>query len=355
MEKTSTMEKSDQVGIYERYPPSKNRIAEGGKRVSSETGPHHSDLPLVSIITVVRDGVETIQRCIDSVQNQSYRNVEHIVIDGESTDGTLDIIKRNESALGYFISEPDSGIYSAMNKGIRLAQGRYISMINSDDWLLPDGITKLASALAGSNADLAIGYANFFNEEEEHFHTSMIGNFDDRILISGMSFCHQAVLADRACFEAVGLFDESLRLSGDYKWIRELFLSGKTAVFVEEPVVNFSYTGLTKTHRPVMKEEAKSLLCDTFDFVRPEEAHILFEWVYRDGPLSLDLLPLFRRGRQDEQFQISVSTFLLQRLIEAEENLKKARSRRQSSIRTDSIDLLRRIKRKLIGYLKPGR
>tara|TARA_B110000902_G_C14293413_1_gene582107 strand:- start:6478 stop:7263 length:786 start_codon:yes stop_codon:yes gene_type:complete len=90
--------------------------------------------PLVSIVTVVFNGEKYLEQTIQSVLNQTYRNVEYIIIDGGSTDGTLDIIKKYQNDIALWISEPDKGVYDGMNKGIKLAKGELIGMINSDDW-----------------------------------------------------------------------------------------------------------------------------------------------------------------------------------------------------------------------------
>ena len=103
-------------------------------------------LTLVSIITVVYNGEKYLQQTIDSVVNQSYRNIEFIIIDGGSTDGTLDIIKANEESVSKWISEPDEGLYDAMNKGIRLSRGEIIGMINSDDWYELDAVKIMVEA-----------------------------------------------------------------------------------------------------------------------------------------------------------------------------------------------------------------
>lgn len=100
----------------------------------------------VSIITVVYNGVKNIEQTIKSVLHQTYSNIEYIVIDGGSTDGSLDIIKKYSDSISYWVSEADKGIYDAMNKGISKATGDLIGIINSDDWYEPDAIMNMVTA-----------------------------------------------------------------------------------------------------------------------------------------------------------------------------------------------------------------
>jgi len=100
--------------------------------------------PKISVITVVYNGVSTIEQCIVSVINQTYKNKEYIIIDGGSTDGTLDIIKKYEEKITYWISEPDKGVYDAMNRGISIAKGDYLYFLGSDDFVFePNSFEKL--------------------------------------------------------------------------------------------------------------------------------------------------------------------------------------------------------------------
>jgi len=105
----------------------------GGFRKRGTLKKDKKNLPLVSIITVVLNGKKFLEQSINSVLNQSYKNYEHIIIDGQSTDGTLDIIKKNKSKIDYWISEKDNGFSDAVNKGIKLSRGSIISVLNSDD------------------------------------------------------------------------------------------------------------------------------------------------------------------------------------------------------------------------------
>ena len=110
-----------------------NRLGEGGLRTRGLLKKDHDSKPLVSVVTVVFNGAQHLEETIRSIINQSYDNIEYIIIDGGSTDGTLDIIKQYDHTIAYWVSEPDSGIYDAMNKGVSLACGDWINFMNAGD------------------------------------------------------------------------------------------------------------------------------------------------------------------------------------------------------------------------------
>ena len=112
--------------------------------------------PKISIITVVKNSKETIEKNIQSLKNQSYKNYEHIVIDGGSEDGTVDIIKNFKNNIQYFISEKDKGIYDAMNKGIDQATGDIIGILNADDYYYPDALLIVKKYLSWKVKHLSI-------------------------------------------------------------------------------------------------------------------------------------------------------------------------------------------------------
>ena len=114
-----------------------NRIFEGGKRFNKEYIKTNND-PLISIITVVKNKSKYIQETINSIKNQKYKNIEYIIVDGVSEDGSIEIIKKNIDSIDYFVCEPDLGNYDAINKGISLSTGELIGIVNADDILLPD-------------------------------------------------------------------------------------------------------------------------------------------------------------------------------------------------------------------------
>ena len=120
-----------------------------------------SRAPLISVITVSYNAVTTIEQTILSVINQTYSNIEYIIIDGGSTDGTVDIIRKYADRIAYWVSEPDKGIYDAMNKGTKKANGEYIAFLNSDDWYELDAVSIIAQFADGKN-DLISGIIKIY-------------------------------------------------------------------------------------------------------------------------------------------------------------------------------------------------
>ena len=121
-------------------PEGENRKGEGGLRTKGYFKKSYEDKPLISIITVVFNGEKYLEETIQSVINQTYSNVEYIIIDGGSSDGTLDIIKKYEERIDYWVSEKDKGIYDAMNKGIDVASGEWINFMNAGDGFYADDV-----------------------------------------------------------------------------------------------------------------------------------------------------------------------------------------------------------------------
>ena len=137
------------------------RLGEGGIRISQLK---NQKKILISLITVVKDGDKFLEETIKSVLNQSYKNFEYIIIDGGSKDGSLDIIKKYSSRIDYWVSETDNGIYDAFNKGMRLALGDYIGIINSDDVFLPNALEILEKYILQYSS-----YDFFFGSVKKHW------------------------------------------------------------------------------------------------------------------------------------------------------------------------------------------
>lgn len=170
--------------------------------------------PKISIITPVFNNEMEIGRCIDSVFGQTYTNIEHIIIDGKSTDNSLSIIKEKAAHFDIiYISEKDEGIYDAMNKGIALASGDYLYFLGSDDVFYANNVLQ-EIVVKFENNDII--YGNVFFKHAQHIYA---GEYNKNRIID-QSICHQAAFFSKRTFKIIGTYDTQLQLAGDW----DLFL-----------------------------------------------------------------------------------------------------------------------------------
>ncbi len=174
----------------------------------------------VSIITVVRNNAATVAGCIESVLGQTHPDIEYIIVDGGSTDGTVEIIRTYERKLSRFISEPDNGIYDAMNNGIGAASGDVIGILNSDDFYAdPSVITTVASAFAAYNVQAVFGDLVYVKRDDTNKvvrYYSSAGFTPDRFAYGWMP-AHPTFFVKRACYEQFGLFKTDYRIAADFE------------------------------------------------------------------------------------------------------------------------------------------
>lgn len=201
--------------------------------------------PLVSIITVVFNAAATIERTIQSVLSQSYGNIEYIIIDGGSTDGTLDVIDKYRDRFAYFVSEPDGGIYDAMNKGIRKATGDIIGLLNADDWYEPGAIQSVADAFTGDDVDIVYGGIFLVDSRGEK---RMHKRGDLEKCFTGMPIPHPATFVCKKAYEKYGLFDTSYRIAGDHDLVLRMYVQGARFKAMNAVTTNFSLSGISSTN-----------------------------------------------------------------------------------------------------------
>lgn len=217
---------------------------EGGLRVHGRLKYGTAELPLVTYVTIVRNGEATLARTLESVLAQSYPNVEHVVLDGASTDGTLDLIKRYADRLDYFASRPDAGLYDALNKIVPLARGQLICVLNADDWLEPraaeiavhrmrgidlnDAALLLSSALVEAG-DTLVDWRPAFVHPGSYFTCANV--------------CHNAIYATRRAYEISGPYDTSFSIAADFKWVMRCLDVGARFVYSHEWTANYSMGG----------------------------------------------------------------------------------------------------------------
>jgi len=174
--------------------------------------------PLISIITAVYNGEQFLEETIKSIINQTYKNIEYIIIDGGSTDGTLDIIKKYENKLAYWVSEKDSGISDAFNKGVKISKGDYINFQgDGDGFYLNDALEKICQDV-NSKEDIFISarIQRVNLNGIELFTSKYIEKFDKKSLLFSMSMPHQGLFTHKSYFEKYCLFNVDNTFCMDY-------------------------------------------------------------------------------------------------------------------------------------------
>lgn len=220
-------------------PEGERRKGEGGLRTKGFFKKSLPDKPLITIVTVVFNGDEHLEKTMLSVINQTYDNVEYIIIDGGSTDGTLEIIKKYEDKIDYWISEKDEGIYDAMNKGIMLALGDIIGLINSDDWY-SEKIFEKISQYYSLNSLIYGNLLTHFNSGQTYKHSIPIPKTKEEVRLS---IVHPTVFTSKYLYKMVGLFDLSYKITSDYDLMIRMFLYGAKIVKINEVLVHFREGG----------------------------------------------------------------------------------------------------------------
>ncbi len=213
--------------------------------------------PVLSVITVVYNNVNDIERTIKSVINQSYSNIEYIIIDGASTDGTLAVIEKYKANISQLVSEKDKGIYHAMNKGLSLAKGDYVLFMNSGDEIYETNTVEKIFATA-SNADIYYGETEMLNANLESEGTRR-HKIPEKLTLSsfkyGMSVSHQAIYIKKAITQPYNL---NYQLSADIDWILSAITRANKIVNVKFYVAKYLMGGMSKKrHLESLKERFK--------------------------------------------------------------------------------------------------
>jgi len=194
----------------------------------------------ISIITVSYNSAATIEDTIKSVIGQNYTDWEYIIVDGGSTDGTLDIIKKYQSKITKVISEPDQGIYDAMNKGVGAVTGEVVGIINSDDFYCDNGILKkVAEVLSSSMVDAVYGdllYVDRLNVKKV-VRRWEAGEYNQRKLYSGWIFPHPTFFVRRSWYDRYGWFDLSFKIAADYELMLRFLAHGLRPAYIHDSLV----------------------------------------------------------------------------------------------------------------------
>ena len=203
----------------------------------------------LSVITVCKNARDTIARALSSVHRQSYRPVEHIVVDGVSTDGTLDILGEHRVGIARLVSEPDDGLYYAMNKGISLATGDYLGFLNADDiYSDADVLAKIARALQSDPCDAAYGDLVYVPESDPNAVVRYwkSGPYAPGLVERGWMPAHPTFFARTELLRKLGGFNTRYRFQADYELMVRLFLKERiSTAYVPEVLVRMRVGGHT--------------------------------------------------------------------------------------------------------------
>ncbi|MEY3501749.1 MAG: hypothetical protein RL308_3422 [Bacteroidota bacterium] len=202
-------------------------------------------MPKLSIITINYNNLEGLKRTVESVVNQTWQEFEYIVIDGGSTDGSVAYIESQSVHFDYWVSEPDKGIYNAMNKGIKAATGEYLLFMNSGDVLVDD--VAILNSCAEKLIEDIIAFDCFL--EKDHKITGRRTHIENPTLfyVFKNGFKHQSTFIKKSLFEKLGLYNESYTIAGDYEfWIRCFMNPATTSKSYTTPIAIFQLNGISQ-------------------------------------------------------------------------------------------------------------
>lgn len=239
-----------------------------------------------SIITICYNSEKTIERTIKSVLAQTCKEYEYIIVDGASKDGTLDIVQKYEPLFKgrmKWESEPDNGIYDAMNKGIQRSTGAIIGIVNSDDWLEPDALENVQNAVVANDNNMGALYCgginyHLTNGEVKKWPVSIKALHRDakNYLVSGVR--HPGLFVPKGVYERIGVFNKEMKLSADADFMLRCYYQGVSFIDINTIVSNMSEGGLStvdsvKTIK--LFEEDRKLLLKSFG-----KSGLSFVWLY---------------------------------------------------------------------------
>lgn len=242
--------------------------------------------PLVSIITVVYNGASTIEQTIQSVINQTYKNIEYIIIDGKSTDGTQSIVNKYMDRIAYFVSEEDKGLYDAMNKGICHASGDIIGIINSDDWYEQGAVSKVVETFI-SNDDTSLVYGDVLVHDKDRGQR-LVKPQELKTMWYQMAMSHPTVFIRKAIYEKHGLFDLQCGIIADYELVLRLYSRKAVFRYIADVLAHFRLGGLSQ----IYFYECKQGVCDiAYRYIDlcPQKEQILPLLEYNQNWLSFEV------------------------------------------------------------------
>lgn len=271
-------------------PKNTDRYGEGGLRTQGEFKKSLENKPLFTVITVVYNGELYLEDTIKSVINQTYDNIEYIIIDGGSTDRTLDIIKKYEDQIDYWVSEKDAGIYAAMNKGIPLVTGKWINFMNagdsfSDESVLIDITKDLKDEDKIIYGDVVVQY------DKEH--TKLVKPNNLSLFYQGMPFCHQSCFIDSDLMKS-RRYDLTYKICADFHFFYSVYNADEKFKYVHRTIALYDYNGIS-TDSPLSYIEQKKIVLSFSEKYKFYYSYIYYKNILNKHIKSLLPLKIIRK------------------------------------------------------------
>ena len=229
--------------------------------------------PKVSIITVVFNGEHVIERTIQSVAEQTYSNIEYIIIDGSSKDNTIEIIKKYSKNITFWLSEPDKGLYDAMNKGLRLATGDYVWFLNAGDKIFaPDTTEKIFHS--AKNCDIYYGETLIVDDSGNEIGTRRLKipkQLSWKSFRKGMVVCHQSIIIKKQLVEPYNVY---IKVASDFEWVLKALKKSKTIKNTGIYICKFLDGGINKQKIPQGLKERFKIMVNQYGFIVTIASHV---------------------------------------------------------------------------------
>lgn len=261
------------------------------------------EFPKISIITITFNSEKTIETTIESVLSQNYENFEYIIVDGLSTDSTLDIVFKYKDKISKIISEKDRGISDAFNKGVRNAEGEIIGIVNSDDILMPGALKTIANNYQ-KDIDVYSGVVLFWNDQTgETFPSYPDVKFDKLKLQYGVA--HPSRFIRKDAYEKYGLYVEQLRYNMDMELLCRFYKKGAKFQYIDKPLTMFRIGGTTADSIYKKKDDFRYFV-QSFGGTKWD-----FRWLWFKSVVKYNLIVLgYKLFGSDLKFKLSKISWL---------------------------------------------
>ena len=224
--------------------------------------------PLVSVVTVNRNHLAGLKKTMESVIGQTYADYEYIVVDGASTDGSREAIEARADKIARWVSEPDQGVYDAMNKGVRMARGQYVQFLNSGDWFASADVLERIFARNAPDEDLVYGDA-LRPDGQGGFQPWRLADTLSVAWFARNNLCHQSAFYKRELFDVLGPYDESYKIAADWEFNVRLLLARRTTRHMNVLVAYYEGNGLSETQPELSVGERAAI----FKRLLPDAVH----------------------------------------------------------------------------------